>query len=137
MQIVNLTPHPVNVYSPERQDGPVVSYPAAERPARVAVVARYDKAQTERLGVPIRTVTHSEVRNLPDPYGPEDIHYIVSGAVVAAARVERRTTRDLLVPGPTVRDANGRVVGCMGLYRSHFDMLPDPGADDTEEVADG
>lgn len=54
--------------------------------------------------------------NLP---APEDGHYyIVSAITIHAARGMGRTTSDLLTVTDTVRDTNGRVIGCVRLTRN-------------------
>lgn len=65
----------------------------------------------ENLDVPITRSVFGAVEGLPDP-APRT-HYIVSRVVAEAAR----DRRDLLVPDDTVRDEQGRIIGCRALAR--------------------
>jgi hypothetical protein len=46
-----------------------------------------------------------------------DTYYVVSSLTAEAARRSGRTLDDLLVPGQSIRDADGRIVGCQSLAR--------------------
>jgi hypothetical protein len=106
--IVNLTPHNVNLYV---SDDVVVTIPPAPnaRPVRVS------DAQTLLTGgqwdgpVPIVRVTAGEVANLPAPR--KGVWLIVS-RIVAQALPQRS---DLLAPYQEVRDENNQIVGCRAL----------------------
>jgi hypothetical protein len=108
--IRNLTPHPVRLYAPEREDGSddldewlLETIPPEPTPARLATI---------ELGEGVRSVMvefgHAE--NLPPQR--DGVHYIVS-LVVALAVAHRR--EDLLVPYREVRNSSGTVIGCRAL----------------------
>lgn len=105
MNIVNLTPHDINIVTPSGN----ISYQTIVRSglvARVSVVS--DQVDTIN-SIPIYVVRYGEVENLPPPQ--ENTIYIVSLLVKQAS--PRRT--DLFSPGELVRDVNGNVIGCKGL----------------------
>lgn len=60
-------------------------------------------------GIPVTRQVFGEVIDLPEP--EEGVFFVVS-RMVAAACPERR---DLLIPGPLIRDENNNVVGCRGV----------------------
>jgi len=105
MTFINLTPHVINVHLP---DGKVLELPPSGELARCAttdtVVATID-------GVEIHAVELGDLQGLPDPQ--PGVHYVTS--LIAAQAARRLGRDDVLVPGPAVRDADGRIVGCHGL----------------------
>lgn len=110
--IVNLTPHPIRLYSDEREDGdddlaPHLRevIPPEDRPARL------DMAELGMQAGGIAMVEYGHARDLPRPSG-DGTRYIVS-LVVALALVDRRS--DLLVPYREVRNSSGTVIGCRQL----------------------
>ena len=66
-------------------------------------------------GIPIESVTYGEIEGLPEYQ--DDVYYIVSGLVAAAAAKVGRT--DCLAPGALVRDKNnpGVILGCLFLQK--------------------
>jgi len=104
MKLYNLTPHTLNVHTP---DG-VVNLPPSGAVARVATVST---PAAPMGGIPTCTTTLGEVTGLPD--FQEGVVYIVSGMVASAA-----PRPDVMSPGDLVRDESGRPVGCLGLRRS-------------------
>lgn len=106
MNIVNLTPHPVNFVA---ADGtPVRTVDASGKLARVV-------AKTVTVGdvdgIPVTATDFGDVEGLPDPT-PGTI-FVVSSLV--AQRVSDRD--DVFVPNQAVRDASGRIIGCQSLAR--------------------
>lgn len=105
MNIVNLTPHALNIHS---SNGAVREVPASGTVARVA---------TRRVpgpcvdGIDTFSVEFGEVEGLPAPAA--DTVYVVSGMV--AARINRA---DVFAPGELVRDEKGQPCGCRGLSAS-------------------
>jgi hypothetical protein len=105
MELVNLTPHRLNLLDEDGEEVLVVE-PSGD-------VAR---VQTERVqvgsvqGVPLYETQQGDVENLPAPQ--EDVLYVVSGFVRSA--VERD---DVVSPGALVRDEDGKPVGAKGLTR--------------------
>lgn len=106
MELVNCTPHAITFVDGA---GKIIhTIPASGVVPRVStavsVVGDID-------GIPDEITTYGEAEGLPDP-APGTV-YIVSALVAQAARGRE----DLRVPGRQVRDANGRVIGCMSLSR--------------------
>ena len=106
--IINLTPHTLNIHTP---DGVVDIEPSGQ----VARVTSSDQEKASINGIPTVFTVMGEIAGLP--YGPVQLQpetfYVVSGMVAASC-----PRRDILSPGPLVRDNNGRPVGCHGLRRS-------------------
>jgi len=98
MEIINLTPHPINLIG----WGEIQPQGLARVSSEVAPVAEIN-------GIPITYKWLGEVTGLP----PRTcgVRYIVS-LMVAQALPDRD---DLLVPGEVVRDDIGRVIGCQSL----------------------
>jgi len=63
------------------------------------------------LYIDIMQKSFSEVEGLPEP--KENTYYIVSALVAGAAK----NRNDLLIPNDTVRDEEGRIIGCRSLAR--------------------
>lgn len=100
--LINLTPHMVNVVVPSG----TIDIPASGQ------VARCSQTSSEVCninGIPVTKQEFGEVVGLPAPQ--EGTYFIVS-RLVAAACPDRH---DLLIPGPLVRNADGQPVGCQGL----------------------
>jgi hypothetical protein len=103
MELVNLTPHRLNIHT----DGGLRVLPS-DGLARVASV-NTDADPIE--DIPTVRTTRGEVTGLPDPI--DGVIYIVSGMVASAA-----PRADVFSPGDLVRDDSGRPIGCKGLRRS-------------------
>ena len=122
--VINCTPHDVSIYSSadcymyngslylreggEEYPEPLSVYPAAKEPARAIYV---QKPVGTVDGYQIYRWTPDEIFNLPEP--EPGTYYIVS-KMLAQACPERK---DLIFPGTVVRDADGRVVGCIDFSR--------------------
>lgn len=95
MQAINLTPHPISVYSP---DG-VQSIPPSGQLARI-------RSNSENIGtlagVPVIRPVFDEVQGLPDP--APDTLYIVSSIVLTALRHRGELRTDLVAPGTSPND---------------------------------
>ena len=106
MELVNLTPHPIVVYT---EDGVRAVLEPSGVVARMDTVPKATVDQEfEGVGtVPVVALTYDTVKGLPNPAPGR--YYIVSAVV--ADQVKRP---DLLVPHPLVRDDNGNVIGCRG-----------------------
>ena len=109
--ILNLTPHPIRLYSNEREDGEddldlhlrFVIEPEPT-PARLGMI----ELGTQGDGTELVEYGHA----LDLPLKRDGVRYVVS-LVVALALADRRS--DLLVPYREVRNASGTVVGCRQL----------------------
>ena len=102
IKLINLTPHEITII---RDDGSI-TIPPADTVARCAVTRRQVGSVD---GIPVNRSVFGTVEGLPDPQ--PDTYYIVS-AVVAQACPDRN---DLLIPDDTVRDDQGRIIGCRAL----------------------
>lgn len=109
--ILNLTPHPIRLYSNEREDGIDDLEPYLREviepepaPARIAMV----ELGTQGGGIELVEYTHAQ--GLPPKR--DGVRYVVS-LVVALAVAHKRS--DLLVPYREVRNASGTVIGCRQL----------------------
>jgi hypothetical protein len=112
--LINLTPHPIRIYQPDRPDGIDDLEPGLrlviepeDRPARLGVVP----LGTEyRAGIPVELVQYGHAVGLPRR--AEGVSYIVS-LPIALGLAPRRG--DLLVPYREVRNSSGTVIGCRQL----------------------
>ena len=100
--LINLTPHAITIV----RDGGNITLPPSGTIAR-CTVARRQVGSVD--GIPINRTVFGAVEGLPDPQ--PGTYYIVS-ALVAQACPDRH---DLLLPDDTVRDDQGRIVGCRAL----------------------
>jgi len=105
-QIINLTPHDVNIVSEDGKE--IKTFAGSQNPARCSV-------ETEKIGeinnITLTKTAFGEVENLPE--SEENIYFIVS-RLVASACDDRN---DLLIPNETVRDENGNIIGCRSLAK--------------------
>lgn len=103
MEIINCTPHDLNIV---REDESVLTIaPSGIVPRctqRAEVVCSFD-------GIAVTRQVFGEVYDLPE--SKPGVYLVVSRLVASAARGRK----DLLVPGPMVRGADGRPAGCKGL----------------------
>ena len=102
--LVNLTPHLLNIVA---ADGSTVYIPPDGN--RIARVSSSPIVVTTVNGINVSQQTFGDVINLPE--AQDGVIYIVSRMV--KDRVPDRP--DVLVPGPPVRDAEGRIIGADGL----------------------
>lgn len=115
-EIVNLTPHPIRVYSPDSpdridnlSDGLAATIPPSGTVARLATI---DLGTWEWIdGIPVEGVEYGHAHDLPQPR--DGVRFVVS-LVVALGQQGRE---DLLVPYSEVRNGDGTVVGCRVLAR--------------------
>lgn len=104
-KLINLCPHAINVLDEEAN--PVITVHPSGNVARVS--------QSEEIvavpGLPCKITRQvfGEVVDLPE--SQSGVCFIVS-RLVAAACPERK---DLVIPGPLVRDESGNPIGCRGL----------------------
>lgn len=101
-KLVNLSSHPMTVMCVNR---PITIPPSGE-------IARCNQG-SEIVGyigkIHVTRQAYGDVKGLPEP--EKNTMYIVS-RLVAAALPNRK---DLLIPGPVIRDENNNVIGCDGL----------------------
>lgn len=105
MTFVNLTPHEITFIF---ADGNELVIPPSGNLARVSVkTEKVDEVE----GIPVTTSVFGEVEGLPEP--KEGTAYLVSSLV--AQRVQGRD--DVFIPSDSVRDSEGRIIGCRSLGR--------------------
>lgn len=105
MKLVNLTPHVLNILTPDGN----LSLPPAGESARVQMVGQeLQPIVTDGITVPVSAQVAGDIIGLPDPQ-PDTI-YVVSMLVAQTAR-----RPDVLSPGRLVRDNAGQPAGCIGL----------------------
>ena len=109
MNIINLTPHALNLM-PAGPDGPSVTIHPSGKIARCAVDrVQVDTIAVDGLSVPVNKTQFGAVSDLPD--SQPDTIYIVS-AMVAQAVPDRP---DVFIVDDAVRDDQGRIVGAKAL----------------------
>lgn len=110
MRLVNLTPHAINFATADGQ--PIMTVEPSGTLARVtAKTVTTGEVIVDDITVPITGTTYGEVENLPAP--EVGTVYIVSSLV--AQRCHNRD--DVFIPNESVRDENGRIIGCRSLGR--------------------
>ncbi|MDX2697114.1 hypothetical protein [Streptomyces ipomoeae] len=109
--ILNLTPHPIRLYTNEREDGiddlePHLRevIPPEPKPAQLATIELGTNCGVE-------LVEYGHAHDLPSKR--DGVRYIVS--LVVALSLASRGRDDLLVPYREVRNASGTVIGCRSL----------------------
>ena len=116
--IKNYTPHEITLIGDDGK--PLISFPSCgvarcqvtrERTGNISVFVSNEGVKKLHL-IPINSTNFGQVEGLPEPNG-ENL-FIVSLAV-AQAMSEKRS--DLLVTDDTVRDENGKIVGCRAFAR--------------------
>ena len=105
-QIINLTPHAITFCDPEGKPVRTIS-PSGT----LARVSSRTEVTGELAGIPITETIYGEVVGLPE--AKPDVIYLVSSLV--AQRVPER--KDVFIPAESVRDSEGRIVGCKSLGR--------------------
>jgi hypothetical protein len=113
MQLINMTPHALTLYT---ADG-VVELPVSGQLARVRSSSVF---VGEVGGMPVYENAFSEVEGLPEPQ--EGVHYVTSSLVLKALKTAGISRPDVLAPGTgpndgPIRDQNGRIVGVTRLIR--------------------
>lgn len=103
--IINLTPHSISFF---KGDGSTVEVPTSGTIARLTT----QTIQTADIdGIPVTETVYGEIEGLPAPV--KGNVYIVSSLV--AQRVPDRD--DVFIPAESVRDDQGRIIGCKSLGR--------------------
>lgn len=105
MIIKNMTPHAVNFVD---QDGDILR--TVEPSGTVARVSVKTETIGKIDGIPVTSSVYGEIENLPEP--EEGTVFIVSSLV--AGRTDRE---DVFIPNESVRDEQGRIIGCRSLGR--------------------
>ena len=101
MNIVNMTPHPINLLDLANQPMQTIE------PSGVSIRLAQSETVVDSLnGVDVLLITFSASDTLPEQV--EGTYYVVS-ALVATAYPERK---DFLMVARTVRGDDGRIIGC-------------------------
>lgn len=110
MRLVNLTPHAINFVTADNQ--PIMTVEPSGTLARVtAKTVTTGNVWVNGVYLPITGTSYGEVEGLPAH--EEGVAYIVSSLVA-----QRCTDRDdVFIPNESVRDENGRIIGCRSLGR--------------------
>jgi len=109
MELTNLTPHEIVVVGHDGRH--LLTLPPSGTVARVATTEEsLPSLAVDDQEIPVVRPTMGDVEGLPEPQ--DDVIYVVSRLVAEAAP---RIRRDLVCPGPLVRDDAGRPIGCRGL----------------------
>jgi hypothetical protein len=109
MEIINLTPHKINIVD---NDGKLIKVFESEGVARAA----QKNVEIGTLeGIPIIETYFGEPVDLPEY--DQGTYYIVSAITAKAAYLSGRNTRDLLLTGKTVRNSDGQIIGCQALAK--------------------
>ena len=109
--IDNFTPHTIHVYSPdgEKQLFSIVSSGVARASE---VHENVDVLYIGDISIPVDRVTYGSVDGLPPE--KDGVYHIVS-LITALQCANKRN--DLLIVSGTVRDDQGRIIGCTGFAR--------------------
>ena len=109
MEIINLTPHKINIVD---NDGKLIKVFESKGEAR----AEQKDVEIGMLeGIPIIETSYGEPINLPEY--DQGTYYIVSAITAKAAYLSGRKTRDLLLTAKTVRNSDGQIIGCQALAK--------------------
>ncbi len=109
MKLINLTPHAITFV--DASGNVAATVPPSGTVARCSVDRMMvDEVLCDGIHVPVNRTCFGAVEGLPEPF--EDTIYIVSSLVAQAAGRE-----DVMIPDDTVRDADGRIIGCRALAR--------------------
>lgn len=127
MQIINLTPHAISLFSTsdcaEVQQGAykslvlkdgaqaIATYPSKGVARATASKAVVDQLEIAGQVVAVNATTYGEPEGLPE--AAEGTYYIVSALTAQAAK----DRHDLLIVDGTVRDADNRICGCTAFGR--------------------
>lgn len=110
MKLINMTPHAITLIVGDMQTVIQPSGAVARCTTQRNVVG---SLTVNGIEVPVTETIFGTVTGLPEPV--EGTGYIVS-ALVAQACPDRH---DLCIPDDSVRDAEGRIVGCKALAFNH------------------
>ena len=108
MEFVNLTPHAISIFD---ADGNVMK--KIEPSGTIARLSTSTETVDVIDGIRITATVFGDIEGLPssDPNG--NVGYIVSSLVAQA--VDGRS--DIFIPNESVRDSQGRIIGCKSLGR--------------------
>ena len=108
MKIINCTPHDVNIIT---ESGNITFPRSGVIPRLTEQQVKINSINSNGIEIDIMKKSFLEPEGLPEP--KEGTIFIVS-ALVAGAVKDRD---DLVVPNDTIRDGEGRIVGCKNLAK--------------------
>jgi len=112
MNIINCTPHPINILGEDNEV--ILSLPKGEIIPRLATST---KKVASINNISITETVLGEVKDLPkEDFGKFGLNtiFIVSRLVLSACK----DRKDLVVPNELVRDSEGKILGCKSLARN-------------------
>jgi hypothetical protein len=115
MELVNLTPHPINLYGQNSvEEGPQTVIPTSGIVARISTIelgVRYGGSNMPLVAY--QYVEYGRLEGIPPTISPLERQYIVSLVCALAARGRN----DILAPYDEVRNESGTVIGCRYLQK--------------------
>jgi hypothetical protein len=103
MDIINLTPHTLNIFNEAGEE--IAVLPPSGQVARVATSKQLLEV---RGGIPLYVTELGDIEGLPEP--EDGTIFVVSGLFRSAC-----SRPDLWQPGELLRNEAGQTVGCIGL----------------------
>lgn len=107
--LTNLTPHAVTMLLDNNQQ--IIIPPSGQLARVTSHTVAVGEVLCDGKKIPVTGTSYGEVEGLPAP--SEGTIYIVSSLV--ASRCKERT--DVFIPNESVRDDQGRIIGCRSLGR--------------------
>ena len=108
IKLVNCTPHDVSLIT---EKGNITFPRSGIIPRLTEQQNKINSINSNGIEIDIMEKSFNEVEGLPEPQ--ENTIYIVSALVAGAAK----DRDDLVIPNDTVRDDQGRIVGCKNLAK--------------------
>ena len=108
IKVVNCTPHDVNLIT---ENGSITFPRSGIIPRLKEVQNKISSVTVNSIKIDIMKKSFNNVEGLPEPQ--ENTLYIVSALVAGACK----NRDDLVVPNDTVRDDQGRIIGCRSLAK--------------------
>lgn len=111
MTLRNMTPHSVTLINPDGQE--LVIPPCGEVVRATSKAVQVGTVDLGTLSVPLVQMEYGEPENVPD-YEPGTIN-IVSSLALSAIHKTFPDRTDFVIPSDSVRDSEGRIIGCKSL----------------------
>ena len=108
IKLVNCTPHDVNLIT---KNGNITFPRSGIIPRLTESQQKVNSVTVNGIEIDIMEKSFNEVEGLPEPQ--ENTIFIVSALVAGAVK----NRDDLVVPNDTIRDGEGRIVGCKNLAK--------------------
>lgn len=116
LNILNLTPHKIVVYSQDEEQILLTIEPQKNEEGKPLFLrAEVNQEPLPPLnGFPVHLNSYGVVEGMPDP--KEGTVYVVSQITATALKAAGRAD-DVYIVDKTVRDSDGRIVGCKGFAK--------------------